>query len=148
MWTQLCWHNFATERGNKQPPRPEKTKPRISLFWHISHYYIYPKGPADILCCHGYSNSVTAAQRKLQPWDLRQLHLRVNVTKWHFSSLPLMCDKIQEQWQKWGPGGTLKKKKIHATKHFWVKGSISIHEPKWHRERGGHPSVSCQREWQ
>lgn len=114
MLTEFC-HSGATQTISSLWKNWTTHTP---LFWHVPHYYVHPKGPADILHCHSYINSVAAAQRKLQPWDFfTQLHLRVNVTKWHLSSLPLMCDKIRQKWQNWRPGGTFKKK-IHATKHF------------------------------
>lgn len=145
MLTEFC-HSGATQTISSLWKNWTTHTP---LFWHVPHYYVHPKGPADILHCHSYINSVAAAQRKLQPWDFfTQLHLRVNVTKWHLSSLPLMCDKIRQKWQNWRPGGTFKKKNPCNKTFFWVKGGISIHEPKWHRERGGHASVICQREWQ
>lgn len=97
----------------------KKTKSQTPLPLCLPHHYLCPKGPVGTLGCLGYSSSVAAVQRKLQPWDFTQLHLRVNVTKWHFSFLPLMYDKIRQIWQKWR--WDIKKKKnwkIHATTHF------------------------------
>lgn len=135
MLTEFChW-----ERQQSSPL--QKTKPRTPLFWHIPHYYVYPKGPADTPCCHGYSNSVAAAQRKLQPWDFTQLQLRVDVTKWNFSSLALLCDKIRQKWQKRGPGGTLKK--IHTTKHFseWKAAHLYVSLNDTEKEEATHLTV-------
>lgn len=112
--TEFChWERQQTNLSLK------KTNPWTPLVWayHITASILR----ALLAHCLDYSSSAAAVQRKLQPWDFIWLHLRVNVTKWHFSFLPLMYDEIKQIWQKWRPGETLKKRKLKNLKNLCNK---------------------------